>query len=88
MRFAKKIIVLSLFVLLFTQKATCQTAERVNELGVSFSAALLISGEQNATYDVIHSVLAHYDYTIANGLSLRSQAGYIFSTYNSNFKLS
>jgi hypothetical protein len=66
--------------------AQAQTEDN-NYISIGISNSLIISGEQNATYNITHALQANYSYAISKRISLLPEIGYLLSPYNKNFKL-
>lgn len=76
-----------LFALLcFSHVAQAQD-ELKNYISIGIANSLIVSGEQNATYDIVHAAQVDYAHALNQRISLHPQLGYAISPYNKNFKL-
>lgn len=82
-----KLLVLQLFTLLYLSHFAMAQGEADNGFSIGIANALVVSGEQNATYDIVHASQVDYSYALGKRISLLPQLGYAVSPYNKNFKL-
>jgi len=82
-----KLLGLPLFLLLGLSHLVQAQDELNNFFAIGLSSGLIVSGEQNATYDIIHAVQVDYSYVLSQRIGLLPQLGYAVSPYNKNFKL-
>jgi len=77
---------LLLAILCLTHFAEAQVASQ-NCFSIGIASSLIVSGEQNATYDIVHAAQVDYSHAIGKKISLLPQLGYALSPYNKNFRL-
>ena len=57
------------------------------KLSIGISTSLLLSGEQNATYDINHALQIGYTIAFSEKIAFLPQVSYLNSPYNQNFKM-